>query len=80
MDKETARKAIDFVIQSSQNRRNIEVDFFGGEPLMAMDVVRDTVEYARQQEKYIINPSALPLQLTASCSMMTPLTISTSNT
>ena len=51
MDKDTARKAIDFVIQSSQNRRNIEVDFFGGEPLMAMDVVRDTVAYARQQEK-----------------------------
>ncbi len=51
MDKETARKAIDFVIQSSQNRHNIEVDFFGGEPLMAMDVVRDTVAYAREQER-----------------------------
>lgn len=51
MDAETAKKAIDFVIQRSGNRRNIEVDFFGGEPLMAMDTVKATVEYARSLEK-----------------------------
>ena len=51
MDVETAKKAIDFVIQRSGNRRNIEVDFFGGEPLMAMDTVKATVEYARSLEK-----------------------------
>lgn len=51
MDVETAKKAIDFVIQSSGQRRNIEVDFFGGEPLMAMDTVKATVEYARSLEK-----------------------------
>ena len=51
MDIETAKKAIDFVIQRSGARRNIEVDFFGGEPLMAMDTVKATVEYARSLEK-----------------------------
>ena len=51
MDIETAKKAIDFVIERSGNRRNIEVDFFGGEPLMAMNTVKATVEYARSLEK-----------------------------
>lgn len=51
MDAETAKKAIDFVIAKSGNRRNIEVDFFGGEPLMAMDTVKKTVEYARSIEE-----------------------------
>lgn len=50
MDFETAKKAIDFVIERSGSRRNIEVDFFGGEPLMAMDTVKRTVEYARSIE------------------------------
>ncbi|HIT02688.1 MAG TPA: thioether cross-link-forming SCIFF peptide maturase [Candidatus Enterenecus merdae] len=53
MDVATAKKAIDFVIQRSGKRRNIEVDFFGGEPLMAMDTVKATVDYARSlEEKY----------------------------
>ena len=51
MDFETAKKAIDFVVERSGLRRNIEVDFFGGEPLMAMDVVKKTVEYARSLEQ-----------------------------
>ena len=51
MDIETAKRAIDFVIQRSGSRRNIEVDFFGGEPLMAMDTVKATVAYARSIEK-----------------------------
>ena len=51
MDVETAKKAIDFVIERSGGRRNIEIDFFGGEPLMAMDTVKATVEYARSLEK-----------------------------
>ena len=51
MDTETAKKAIDFVIERSGKRRNIEIDFFGGEPLMAMDVVRETINYARSIEK-----------------------------
>lgn len=51
MDVETAKKAIDFVIRHSGTRRNIEIDFFGGEPLMAMDTVKATVDYARSLEK-----------------------------
>ena len=48
---ETAKQAIDFVVERSGKRRNIEVDFFGGEPLMAWDTVVKTVEYARSIEK-----------------------------
>ena len=51
MDIETAKKAIDFVVAKSGPRRNIEVDFFGGEPLMAMGTVKATVEYARSIEE-----------------------------
>ena len=51
MSLETAKRALDFLIESSGTRRNLEVDFFGGEPLMNFDVVKKTVEYARQIEK-----------------------------
>ena len=51
MDFDTAKKAIDWVVAKSGKRRNIEVDFFGGEPLMAMDTVKRTVEYARSMEE-----------------------------
>ena len=47
---EVAKKAIDFVISRSGKRRNIEVDFFGGEPLMAWDTVKQTIDYARSIE------------------------------
>ena len=48
---EVAKQAIDFVIRRSGARKNIEVDFFGGEPLMAFDTVTRTVEYARSLEE-----------------------------
>lgn len=51
MDFEVAKKAIDFVIEKSGARRNIEIDFFGGEPLMAWDTVTKTVDYARSLEQ-----------------------------
>ncbi len=51
MDFNTAKKAIDWVVAKSGKRRNIEIDFFGGEPLMAMDTVMRTVEYARSLEQ-----------------------------
>lgn len=51
MDVETAKAAIDFLIARSGKRHNLEVDFFGGEPLMAMDTVKKTVEYARSLEQ-----------------------------
>lgn len=47
---ETAKKAIDFVLENSGDRPNLEVDFFGGEPLMNFDVVKQTVDYARSRE------------------------------
>ena len=51
MSFDTAKAAIDWVVAKSGKRRNIEVDFFGGEPLMAMDTVKRTVEYARSLEE-----------------------------
>lgn len=51
MSAETGCAAIDFLIKSSGARRNLEVDFFGGEPLMNFDAVVAVVEYAREQEK-----------------------------
>ena len=51
MSAEVGKKAIDFVIAQSQNRRNIEIDYFGGEPLMNFDVVKEITEYAKEQGK-----------------------------
>ena len=51
MSYETGRQALDFLIANSGNRRNLEVDFFGGEPLMNWQVVKDLVAYGRKQEK-----------------------------
>ena len=51
MDFETGKKALDFLIENSGSRRNLEVDFFGGEPLMNWQVVKDLVAYGREQEK-----------------------------
>lgn len=50
MDLETAKRAIDFLIEKSGDRKFLEVDFFGGEPSMNFDVVMQTVEYARSRE------------------------------
>ena len=53
MTAEVGKAAIDFLINNSGNRHNLEVDFFGGEPTMNMDVVRQIVEYGRSlEEKY----------------------------
>ncbi len=51
MSEETGKKAIDFLIKHSGKRRNLEVDFFGGEPLMNFEVVKKIVDYARSKEK-----------------------------
>jgi len=51
MSYEVGKKALDFLIANSGGRRNLEVDFFGGEPLMNWQVVKDLVAYGRQQEK-----------------------------
>ncbi len=49
MSLETAKRAIDFLIEQSGSRRVLETDFFGGEPLMNFDVVKQTVRYAKEQ-------------------------------
>lgn len=51
MSFEVGKKALDFLIANSGSRKNLEVDFFGGEPLMNWQVVKDLVAYGREQEK-----------------------------
>lgn len=51
MSFEVGKRALDFLIENSGSRHNLEVDFFGGEPLMNFDVVKQLVEYARSIEK-----------------------------
>lgn len=51
MSPATGRRAIDFLIERSQEREFLEVDFFGGEPLMNFETVRAVVDYARALEK-----------------------------
>ncbi|QSX06327.1 thioether cross-link-forming SCIFF peptide maturase [Sedimentibacter sp. zth1] len=48
---EVGKKALDFLVANSGNRINLEVDFFGGEPLMNFDVVKQLVHYGRSIEK-----------------------------
>ncbi len=51
MSYEVGKRALDFLIENSGTRRNLEVDFFGGEPLLNFEVVKDLVKYARSIEK-----------------------------
>lgn len=51
MSYEVGKQALDFLVKNSGNRRNLEVDFFGGEPLLNWDVVKKLVEYGRSLEK-----------------------------
>lgn len=51
MSFEVGKKALDFLVANSGSRRNLEVDFFGGEPLMNWEVVKQLVEYGRSIEE-----------------------------
>ncbi|MFR4018607.1 MAG: radical SAM protein, partial [Clostridia bacterium] len=51
MSYEVGKRALDWLIENSGTRRNLEVDFFGGEPLLNFDVVKQLVAYGRSQEK-----------------------------
>ncbi len=51
MSFEVGKRALDFLIENSGTRHNLEVDFFGGEPLMNFEVVKELVAYARSVEK-----------------------------
>ena len=51
MSLEVGKRALDFLIENSPGRTNLEVDFFGGEPLMNFDMIKELVAYAREREK-----------------------------
>lgn len=51
MSLEVGKRALDYLIENSGSRRNLEVDFFGGEPMMNFDMVKELVAYARTREK-----------------------------
>lgn len=51
MSAQVGKKAIDYLIAHSAGRKNLEVDFFGGEPLMNFEVVKEVADYARSLEK-----------------------------
>ena len=55
MSFETGKRALDYLLENSGDRENLEVDFFGGEPLMNFDVVKQLVMYGRSREKDFIN-------------------------
>jgi len=68
MDFDAGKKAIDFLLDNSGSRKNLEVDFFGGEPLMNFEVVKQIVTYARSKEieydknlRFTITTNALAL-------------------
>ena len=51
MSLETGKRAIDYLIENSNGRKRLDVDFFGGEPLMNWGVVKEIVDYAREKER-----------------------------
>ena len=51
MSLEVGKRALDFLIENSGSRHNLEVDFFGGEPLMNWDMIKELVAYARRREE-----------------------------
>lgn len=69
MNLETAYKAIDFLIYSSKDTKNIEIDFFGGEPLLNLEVIRETSIYGR--EKAIESDKNLRITLTTNGVLLT---------
>ena len=54
MSFETAKAAVDFLIANSGKRKVLEMDFFGGEPLMNFDVLKQTVYYAKEDRKSVV--------------------------
>lgn len=51
MTAETGKRALDFLIENSGSRTNLEVDFFGGEPLLGFEAIKEIVRYGREREK-----------------------------
>ena len=71
MSFDVAKRAVDLLIRSTEGKRqHLEVDFFGGEPLMNFDVVKQTIEYIREQEK--IHNKIFKLSLTTNGMLLDP--------
>ena len=68
MSTETGKKAIDFLISKSGGRRHLEIDYFGGEPLMNLNVVKELTAYAKEQAK--IHDKEFKLTLTTNGVLM----------
>ena len=66
MSLDVGKRALDFLIEHSGTRKNLEVDFFGGEPLMNFDMIQELVRYARSLEPSTTSTSASPSPPTAS--------------
>lgn len=73
MSADIGKKAIDFLIENSGNRYNLEVDFFGGEPLMNLDVVKEIVNYARNLEES--KNKKFAFTMTTNCVLLNDATI-----
>ncbi len=73
MSLEVGCKAVDFLIEHSGKRRNLEIDFFGGEPLMNLDVVKGIVEYARGREQE--SGKTFSFTMTTNCVLLNDKTI-----
>ena len=71
MSFDVAKRAVDLLIKSTEGKRqHCEIDFFGGEPLMNFDVVKQTIEYIRKQEK--IHDKVFKLSLTTNGMLLDP--------
>ncbi|MHB1314764.1 MAG: thioether cross-link-forming SCIFF peptide maturase [Christensenellales bacterium] len=69
MSAETGKRALDFLFAKSGSRKNVEVDFFGGEPLLNLDAVKETVNHGRQLEKE--TGKTVHFTLTTNCMKLT---------
>lgn len=67
MSYEVGKRAIDYLLENSGHHRNLDIDFFGGEPLMAWKVVKQIVAYARSKEKSTKKRFASPLLQMVCC-------------
>lgn len=67
MSYEVGQRAIDYLLENSGHHRNLDIDFFGGEPLLAWKVVKQIVAYARSKEQEYKKSSASPSRRTGCC-------------
>ncbi|SMB87764.1 uncharacterized protein SAMN00017405_1759 [Desulfonispora thiosulfatigenes DSM 11270] len=69
MSEEVGKKSIDFLLQASGPRKHVEIDFFGGEPLLNLDVVKKLVEYGK--EKAAEAGKQMKFTITSNCVLLT---------